>query len=170
MHNASYAGADGPSIQGGKSVKSLGQEFKEFIMRGNVVDLAVAVVIGAAFTNIVNALVADLITPLIAAIGGQPDFGAISFKINSSEFLIGDFINQVISFLIIAAVVFFFVVKPLNMLLERAARKQVETPAVTTTKCPYCLSEVAIEATRCPYCTSELSPSAGAVAPTTTLP
>ena len=151
-------------------MRSLGQEFKEFIMRGNVVDLAVAVVIGAAFTDIVNAFVADLITPLIAAIGGQPDFSAISFTINGSQFLIGHFINVLIAFLIIAAVVFFFVVKPLNMLMERAARRQVETPAPTTTKCPYCLSEVAIEATRCPYCTSDLTPSAGVASPTTTLP
>lgn len=145
----------------GAAMRSLGQEFKEFIMRGNVVDLAVAVVIGAAFTDIVNAFVADLITPLIAAIGGQPDFSAISFKINGSEFLIGHFINVLIAFLIIAAVVFFFVVKPLNVLLERARRKE-GTPDPTTTKCPYCYSEVPLQATRCAYCTSELAPSAGA--------
>jgi large conductance mechanosensitive channel len=142
-------------------MRSMGQEFKEFIMRGNVVDLAVAVVIGAAFSDIVNAFVADLITPLIAAIGGQPDFSAISFKINGSEFLIGHFINVVIAFLIIAAVIFFFVVKPLNMLQERSTRAQ-GTPDPTTTKCPHCLSEVPMEASRCAFCTSELTPSVGA--------
>jgi len=143
-------------------MRSVGQEFKEFIMRGNVVDLAVAVVIGAAFTNIVNALVADLITPLIAAIGGQPDFSAISFTINESQFLIGHFINAVISFLIIAAVVFFFVVKPLNMLQERMTRQEV-TPDPTTTTCPFCKSEVSMTATRCAFCTSDLTPAAGAI-------
>jgi large conductance mechanosensitive channel len=143
-------------------MRSVPQEFKEFIMRGNVVDLAVAVVIGAAFTGIVNAFVADLITPLIAAIGGQPDFSALKFTINGSQFMYGHFINAVISFLIIAAVVFFFVVKPLNMLLEMQKRRET-TPDPTTTKCPYCMSEVPLQATRCAFCTSELTPSASAV-------
>ena len=142
-------------------MRSVGQEFKQFILRGNVVDLAVAVVIGAAFTDIVNALVADLITPLIAAIGGQPDFSNITFTINESRFMIGHFLNVVISFLIIAAVVFFFVVKPINLLMDRAARRGEGTPAPTTTQCPYCLSEVAVQARRCPHCTSELTPAAG---------
>jgi large conductance mechanosensitive channel len=101
------------------------KEFREFILRGNVVDLAVAVVIGAAFGAIVTVLVKDLITPLIAAIGGQPDFSALKFTINESAFLYGDFINAVVSFLIIAAVIFFLIVKPLNVL---AARRKQEAP------------------------------------------
>ncbi len=108
------------------------KEFKDFILRGNVIELAVAVVIGAAFKAIVDAFVADLITPLIAAIGGQPNFGQIKFTINNSEFLIGDFINQVVSFLIIALVIFLFVVKPMNALMERAARKTTDAPPAPT--------------------------------------
>jgi len=103
------------------------KEFREFILRGNVVDLAIAVVIGAAFTAVVTALVADIITPFIAAIGGKPDFGDLAFTINGSKFLYGDFINAVISFLIIAAVVFFLVVKPMNTFL--AMRKRDGVPA-----------------------------------------
>jgi large conductance mechanosensitive channel len=103
------------------------KEFREFILRGNVVDLAIAVVIGAAFTAVVTALVADIITPFIAAIGGKPDFGDLAFTINGSKFLYGDFINAVISFLIIAAVVFFLIVKPMNLFLAR--RKNEEAPA-----------------------------------------
>jgi large conductance mechanosensitive channel len=103
------------------------KEFREFILRGNVVDLAIAVVIGAAFGAIVTAFVADIVTPLIAAIGGQPDFGGLTFKINGSVFRYGHFLNAVIAFLIIAAVIFFFVVKPLNALLAR--RKAKEEPA-----------------------------------------
>src|SRR3954452_15824763 len=98
---------------------SLIKEFREFILRGNLVDLAVAVVIGAAFTAVVNALVKDIVTPIIAAIGGQPDFSDLSFTINGSQFAYGDFFNAVITFVIIAAVVFFFVVKPVNTLLSR---------------------------------------------------
>ena len=97
--------------------------FKEFILRGNVVDLAVAVVIGAAFTQVVNALVKDIITPVIAAIGGKPDFSTLSFTINKSTFLYGDFINAVISFVIVAAAIYFIVVLPLNTLAERRARR-----------------------------------------------
>lgn len=108
------------------------KEFRDFILRGNVVELAVAVVIGAAFKAIVDALVADLITPLIAAIGGTPDFSALKFTINNSQFLIGDFINNIISFLIIAAVVFFLVVKPMNTIMARAARKTLDTPPAPT--------------------------------------
>lgn len=135
-------------------MKNVAQEFKEFILRGNVIDLAVAVVIGAAFAAVVNAAVINLITPIIAAIGGQPNFADITFTINTSEFLIGDFINQVVSFLIIATVIFFLVVKPLNAVMERANRQPTSDP--TTTKCPACLSEVTIGATRCAFCTSEL--------------
>ena len=131
------------------------QEFKKFIMKGNVVDLAVGVVIGAAFTAVVTSMVANLITPLIAAIGGQPDFNSLSFAINGSQFNYGSFINAVISFLIIAAVIFFFVVKPLNKLQERASRsKKAEDP--TEKKCPECLSEIPKDAKRCMYCTSKV--------------
>ena len=129
--------------------------FRDFILRGNVVDLAVAVVIGAAFGAIVTALVKDLITPLIAAIGGQPDFSGIYFTINNSKFLIGDFINAIVSFLIIAAVIYFLVVKPLNALVERF--KPEVPPAVDTTReCPYCVSKIPKAATRCLFCTSEV--------------
>lgn len=133
------------------------RDFKEFLLRGNVVDLAIAVVIGAAFGAVVTALVKDLITPLIAAIGGQPNFSALSFTINKSHFLYGDFINAIIAFIVIAAVVFFFVVVPLNKLIERSQR-QATTPDPTTRKCPECLSEIPMEARRCAYCTAEVTP------------
>jgi len=136
-------------------VKSWRQDFKQFLLRGNVVDLAVAVVIAAAFGTVVTAFVENLITPLIAAIGGQPEFSELSFTINDSEFGIGDFINKVIGFVIISAVIFFFVIKPMNLLLERSRRGP--TPDPTTKKCPACLSEVPIAATRCAFCTSDLS-------------
>jgi len=103
------------------------QEFKAFLMRGNVVDLAVAVVVGAAFGGVVTALVEDLVTPIIAAIGGQPDFSALDFRINDSTFLYGHFINAVVSFVVIAAAIFFVVVKPLNALAAR--RRSGEAPA-----------------------------------------
>lgn len=134
------------------------REFKEFVLRGNVIDLAIAVVIGAAFGAVVTALVKDLITPLIAAIGGQPDFSGLSFTINNSHFLYGDFINAVVAFLILAAVIFFFVVKPMNMLIERT-RKKPTTPDPTTFKCPECLSEIPIGASRCAYCTAVIKSS-----------
>ncbi len=131
------------------------KEFKQFILRGNVVDLAVAVVIGAAFGAVVTALVSDFVTPLIAAIGGQPDFSNLTFTVNNSKFMYGHFLNAVISFLLIAAVVFFFIVQPINQMLKRAARnKTPEDP--TEKKCPECLSEIPIKATRCAYCTSKI--------------
>ena len=137
---------------------SLASEFKELILRGNVVDLAVGIVIGVAFSNVVNALVKDLITPIIAIFGGAPDFSAISFQINNSHFLIGDFINVVISFLILAAVIFFFVVKPVNALMRRY---RTEPPVDATTRpCPYCISEIPIAASRCAFCTQEVSVAA----------
>jgi large conductance mechanosensitive channel len=136
---------------------SWAKEFRDFILRGNVVDLAVGIVIGVAFGAIVTALVKDLITPLIAAIGGQPDFGGIYFTINHSRFLIGDFVNAVISFVIIAAVVFFFVVKPLNHLLLRI--QQPQEVLVSTRECPQCLSAIPLKATRCAFCTSEVAPA-----------
>jgi len=135
-------------------------EFKQFVLRGNVIDLAVAVVIGAAFGAIVTSLVENLITPLIAAIGGQPDFSALSFTINGSEFRYGAFINALLSFLIIAAVVFLFVVKPMNALLTRMRTEP--TPDPLTRKCPECLIEVQTAARRCPFCTSEIGPAAAA--------
>jgi large conductance mechanosensitive channel len=118
------------------------KEFRDFILRGNVIDLAVAVVIGAAFGAIVTALVKDLITPLIAAIGGQPDFSSIKFTINNSQFLIGDFINAIISFLIIAAVIFFLVVKPMNAIMSRAARKTETAAPPAPTKEEVLLAEI----------------------------
>ena len=132
-------------------------EFREFILRGNLVDLAVAVVIGTAFGALVTALVRDLITPLIAAIGGNPDFSSLKFEINGSQFLYGDFLNALISFLIIAAVVFFLVVRPMNMLLERF-RKPETSADITTRQCPECLSDVPLAARRCPFCTSAIEP------------
>jgi large conductance mechanosensitive channel len=131
---------------------SMLSDFKAFLLRGNVVDLAVAVVIGAAFKSIVDALVADFITPLIAAIGGKPDFGTLHFTINSSTFRYGDFLNQVISFVIIAAVVFFFVVVPVNSMMARAKKEPPVDP--TSKKCTECLSEIPLEAKRCAFCTS----------------
>lgn len=138
-------------------MRSLGTEFKDFILRGNVVSLAVAVIIGAAFTNIVTAMTDFIIMPIIAAFGGQPDFSDIGFEINNSYFGVGSLLNAVINFLIVAAVVFFVVVKPMNTLLDR----NKTTEDTTTRECPYCLSEVPIAATRCAHCTSELS-AAGA--------
>lgn len=129
--------------------------FKQFMMRGNVLDLAVAVVMGAAFGAVITALVKDLITPIIAAIVGKPDFSAIKFTANGSEFLIGDFINALVSFILIGAAVYFFVVLPVNKILARMRRG--EAPAdPTTKKCPECLSEVPIAARRCAFCTSAL--------------
>lgn len=134
------------------------KEFREFLLRGNVVDLAVAVVIGAAFGAVVTALVEDFVTPLIAAIGGQPDFSALDFTINESTFRYGHFINQLLSFLIIAAVVFFLVVVPVNELMRRM---KTEPPADPTTReCPYCLSSIPVAASRCAFCTSEVKPAA----------
>ena len=133
-------------------------DFKTFILRGNVVDLAIGIIIGAAFGAVVAALVADVITPLIG-IFGKVNFPDLSFTINGSKFLIGQFINAVISFLILAFVVFFFVVRPVNALMARSkVTEETEEPATVTTRaCPYCKSSIAIDATRCPYCTSEVS-------------
>lgn len=138
-----------------RGVSAMLKEFKQFIMKGNVVDLAVGVVIGVAFGAVVTALVKDLVTPLIGAFGGKPDFSSLSFTLNGSKFLYGDFINALISFLVIAAVIFFFVIKPLNKLQERAARnKTPEDP--TEKKCPECLSEIPKAAKKCKYCTSKV--------------
>ncbi len=129
--------------------------FREFISRGNVIDLAVAVVVGAAFTALVTSLVEDLLTPVIAAFIGEPDFSALSFTINGSEFLYGSFINALIAFLSVAAAVYFFVVVPVNMLNER--RKSDEES--THRDCPECLSEIPSAATRCAHCTAQVSPA-----------
>jgi len=130
-------------------------EFKQFILRGNVIDLAVAVVIGAAFGAIVTSLVENIITPLIGALGGQPDFSGLSFELNNSEIRYGAFLNALISFLIIAAVIFFAVIKPMNAILTRMRTEP--TPDPLTGKCPFCLSEVQVGATRCPFCTQEIA-------------
>ncbi|HZT96515.1 MAG TPA: large conductance mechanosensitive channel protein MscL [Chloroflexota bacterium] len=131
--------------------------FKEFLLRGNLVDLAVAVVIGLAFAAVVSALVKDLITPLIAAIGGQPNFAGLFFTVNKSTFLYGDFLNALISFIVIAAVVYFLVVLPYGRLMDRF---KSETPVAPTRACPRCLSSIPAAATRCAFCTADISPEA----------
>ncbi len=127
--------------------------FREFIFRGNVVDLAVAVVIGAAFGAVVTAFVKDLLTPLIAAIFGKPDFSSLRFTLNGSEFLYGDFINAVIAFLLVAAAIYFFVVAPVNAINARLKRGEAP-PDPTTKSCPECVSQIPIAARRCAFCTS----------------
>jgi len=126
--------------------------FKVFLLRGNVVELAIAVVIGVAFGVVITAFVKDLVTPLIAAIGGKPDFAALSFTINNSKFLYGEFINAVIAFLIIAAVIYFLVVIPYTAMVERSRKEPPADPTVK--KCPECLSEIPKDARRCAFCTS----------------
>lgn len=128
--------------------------FKQFILRGNVVDLAVGVVFGAAFSGLINAIVKDLITPLIAAIFTQPDFSQIQFTLNGSKFAIGDFLNVFISFIILATVVYFFIVLPMNTLIARSRKEPSADP--TTKKCPQCKMEVPIDATRCAFCTQQI--------------
>ena len=142
---------------GGEHAGGLLREFKAFLLRGNVVDLAVGVIIGVAFSGVVQALVKDLITPLIAAIGAQPDFGSLSFRLNQSLFRYGDFINALLSFLIIAAVVFFLVVLPVNRLTVLAERRDRQA-APTTRECPECLSKIPVRARRCAFCTAQVVP------------
>jgi len=125
--------------------------FKQFILRGNVVDMAVGVVIGAAFATVVSAFTRDLLTPLIAAIVGKPDFSAISFEVNHSIFPLGDFINAAVSFLLVAVAVYFFVVTPVNLLVSRMRKAPVPADP-TTKKCAECLSEIPIDARRCAHC------------------
>jgi len=135
--------------------------FKQFLLRGNVVDLAVGVVIGAAFGAVVTAFVKDLLTPLIAALVKQPDFSTMTFTVNGSKFLYGEFINSLLSFLLIAGAVYYFVVLPVNALVARSRR--AEKPAdPTTKKCPECLSEIPLDARRCAFCTSPVTPAAAA--------
>jgi large conductance mechanosensitive channel len=130
------------------------QGFKKFLLRGNLVDLAVAVVIGAAFGTVVQSLVKDLITPLIAAIGGQPNFATLSFTVNKSKFYYGDFINALITFAIIAAVVYFFVVVPVARLFAFMERNKLAADRA----CPECLSQIPAKATRCAFCTATVTP------------
>ena len=130
------------------------REFRSFILRGNLVDLAVAVVVGTAFTAVVNAAVRDLLTPLIAAIGGEPNFDALAFTVNGSRFAYGDFLNALVTFLMVAAVVFFLVIKPINALMDLLRTEpDVESP---TRPCPECLSQIPCDASRCAFCTSEV--------------
>jgi large conductance mechanosensitive channel len=137
-------------------MSSMLKEFRQFILRGNLVDLAVAVVIGTAFTSVISALVADVVTPLIAAFGGQPDFSRLAFTINGSTFRYGHFLNALLAFLTVSAVVFFVVLKPVNSLMSR---RKVDTPVQATTRsCPECLSDIPVPATRCAFCTSRVGP------------
>jgi large conductance mechanosensitive channel len=130
--------------------------FKQFMLRGNVLDLAVAVVMGAAFGAVVTALVKDLITPLIAAIFGKPDFSSLQFQVNGSQFLIGDFINALVSFLLIGTAVYVFVMVPVNALTARMRRGE-KPPDPTTKECPECLSTIPIAAKRCAFCTTPVA-------------
>ena len=148
------------SVRGRISTPSVVTEFKQFLLRGNVVDLAVGVVIGLAFGALITALVADILTPIIAAIFGKSDFSALTFTINGSVFRYGDFINALIAFVTIAAAVFFFVVRPVNHLM---ARRKTEPPVDETVRqCPECLSEIPVDARRCAFCTSQVGAPATA--------
>ena len=130
--------------------------FKKFLFRGNLVDLAVAVVIGVAFNAVVQAVVKDLITPLIAAVGGKPDFGSLVFTVNGSTFHYGEFINALLSFVVIAAVVYYLIVMP----SERVMALNRRNKAATERECPECLSQIPVAARRCKYCTAPVSPAA----------
>jgi large conductance mechanosensitive channel len=142
---------------GGHAATELLREFRSFLLRGNVIDLAVGVVIGVAFGNVVTAMVKDLVTPLIAAAGAQPDFGGLYFTVRSSRFRYGDFIDSLISFLVIAAVVFFVVIMPVNRLVSLGQRLRSQ-PAPTTRECTECLSQIPLAARRCSFCTSPQIP------------
>ena len=134
-----------------KNAKNTFNGFKQFILRGNVVDLAVGVVFGAAFSGLINAIVKDLVTPLIAAIFTQPDFSLIQFTIRGSKFAIGDFLNVFLSFIILAVVVYFLIVLPMNALVARSRKQPPADP--TEKKCPQCKGDIPIDATRCKFCT-----------------
>ena len=135
--------------------------FRKFLMRGNLVDLAVAVVVGTALAAVVTALVKDLITPLIAAVGGKPNFENLYFTLNGSKFSYCDFINSLISFVVIAAVVYYLVVSPVGRLMDMISRKQ----AATERECPECLSNIPTGARKCMYCTTDLTPPAATTVP-----
>jgi large conductance mechanosensitive channel len=132
--------------------------FKEFLLRGNVIDLAVAVVIGGAFGGVVAALVKDLLTPLIAALVGKPDFSALTFAVNGSKFLYGDFINAIVSFLLIGSAIYFFVVLPMKTISSRLSKPAPPAPPATRA-CPQCLMEIPLKASRCGHCTSVVTPA-----------
>jgi large conductance mechanosensitive channel len=134
------------------------KDFRQFILRGNLVDLAVAVVLGTAFAAVIAALVSDLITPLIAAIGGNPDFSGLSFTVNKSHFLYGHFVNALITFLIVAAVLFFLVIKPVNALMNRYRTEPEVDQSIR--ECPECLSQIPKAARRCAFCTAEVGATA----------
>jgi large conductance mechanosensitive channel len=125
--------------------------FQKFLLRGNIVELAVAVVVGAAFTAVVQAMTRDIITPILGVFGSTPDFAGWSFSIRGSQFMIGDFINALIAFVITGAVIYFLIVVPMERILPKA---------VTTKECPFCLSKVPLAATRCAFCTSDLAAAA----------
>ncbi|MCK9485206.1 MAG: large conductance mechanosensitive channel protein MscL [Dehalococcoidia bacterium] len=134
-------------------------EFKKFLIRGNVVDLAIGVLIGVAFKSVVDSLVADIFTPLIAAVIGEPDFSSLAITINHSQITYGNFLNAALSFVITAAVIFYLIMTPVNHLLTRLNQEE-QTPEPTTRKCPFCWQEIARQASRCPACTSEVEPMA----------
>jgi len=140
------------------------KQFREFILRGNLVELAVAVVIGTAFGAVVTAFVKGLVTPMIAAVGGESDFSAATFTINGSKFFYGQFVDALIAFLIIAAVVFFFVIKPVNALMARL--QPAPAVDVTTRACPECISDIPMTATRCAFCTAKVAPVSSEPPPT----
>jgi len=140
-----------------EQLREMFEGFRKFMMRGNVIDLAIAVVIGGAFGQVVKALVADIITPIVAMIFGKPDFGGLSFTINNSNFLYGDLINNIITFVSIAAAIYFIVVKPMEVLQARRAQPAAD---LTTRPCPECLSDIPLKATRCAFCTTVVTPAA----------
>ncbi|MEK7247212.1 MAG: large conductance mechanosensitive channel protein MscL [Chloroflexota bacterium] len=133
------------------------RDFKAFLLRGNVVDLAVGIAMGAAFVAVVNSLVADLITPIIAALTGNTNFSSLTFSVNGSQFRYGSFINAIVSFLTVATAIFFFVVTPYNHFQSRMRKEPPPDP--TTRKCPECMSEISIEAKRCAFCTAQVAPA-----------
>jgi large conductance mechanosensitive channel len=136
--------------------------FKQFLLRGNVVDMAVGIVIGAAFGTVVTGMVKDLLTPLIAALIKQPDFSALTFTLNGSKFLYGDFINALLSFLIVSGAIYFFVVLPVNALISRSRKEPPADP--TTQGCPECLSEIPLAARRCAFCGQPVAGAKSAIA------
>jgi large conductance mechanosensitive channel len=136
-------------------IKGMFKGFKQFILRGNVIDLAVGIMIGGAFNGVVSTLVKDLMTPFVAAIAAQPNFSNLTFTIHGSQFLYGDFLNNLIAFLILALTIYFFVVLPVNKLNERMQKGP--PPEATTKQCSECLSNIPIKARRCAYCTSLLA-------------
>ena len=140
-------------------MRNLMTEFRQFILRGNMVDLAVGIVIGVAFAGVVQALVRDFINPLIAALFGKPDFGRFHFTLNHAVFSYGNFINAALTLIIIGAAVFFLVVKPMNLMVDRFHLSSA-SPSPATKTCPACFTDIPLKATRCPNCTSELSPPA----------